>query len=76
MSFDVIETVSMTGQPNFLDNCSVLILFPFFVLASLLFNATTIGIPNSNNCVVKKRLRLKFVASTILIITSGFSFFT
>ena len=30
----------------------------------------------SRSCVVKKRLRLKFVASTMFMITSGFSFLT
>ena len=38
-----------------------------------LFKATTRGMPNSSSCVVKNRLRLRFVASTILMITSGFS---
>ena len=32
--------------------------------------------PSSRSWVVKKRLRLRFVASTILMIASGFSFFT
>ena len=34
------------------------------------------SIPSSKSCVVKKRLRLKFVASTMLIIASGFSCLT
>ena len=39
-----------------------------------LFSATTTGIPNSSNCVVKNKLLLKFVASTILMIPLGRSF--
>ena len=74
LSLCKVETVFTTGHPNFSDNLATSIFVCFFSLTSLLFNATTTGIPNSNNCVVKNKLRLKFVESTILIITSGFSF--
>ena len=43
---------------------------------SLLFNATTSGMPSSSSCVVNSRLRLRLVASTMLMITSGASFLT
>ena len=68
-----IDMVSMTGQPNFLLKSSTLISVSFFSLISLLFNATTIGTPNSINCVVKNKLRLRLVASTILIMASKFA---
>ena len=71
-----IETVSTTGQPSFLLKASVSISVCFFSLISLLLRATTVGIPNSKSCVVKKRLRLRLVASTMFMITSGFSFLT
>ena len=62
------------GFRHFKDNALVSMVVNFFLLISLLFNATTIGIPNSNNWVVKNKLRLKLVASTMFTITSGFSF--
>ena len=46
--------------------------FSFFSFISFLLSATTIGIPSSKSCVVKNRLRERFVASTILIITSKY----
>ena len=71
-----VETVRMTGQPSLADRASTSILVSFFSLMSLLFRATTTGMPSSSSCVVKNRLRLRFVASTMLMITSGFSCFT
>ena len=74
--FISVDTVSTTGHPKVSESFATLIFVPFFLLRSLLLRATTTGIPNSNNCVVKNKLRLKFVASTIFIITSGCSFLT
>ena len=71
-----MDTVLITGQPIFSERSSRLISVSFFSLISLLFRATTTGIPSSRSCVVKNRLRLRLVASTMLIIASGCSFFT
>ena len=71
---DAVEIVSTTGQPSFVLRSFVLIFVSFFAVTSLLLSATTIGTPSSKSCVVKNKLLLRFVASTMLTITSGFSF--
>ena len=74
--FPVVDIVLMTGHPSLSDNAFSSIFVSFLALISVLFKATTTGIPSSRSCVVKNRLLLKLVASTILTITSGCSFFT
>ena len=74
-SFDV-ETVFITGHPSLDDSIFSSIFVPFFSFISLLLSATTTGIPSSKSWVVKNNERLRFVASTILIITSGLSCLT
>ena len=69
--FFEVDTVVTTGQFNNFDNLSASISVCFLSLTSILFKATTTGIPSSINCVVKNKLRLKLVESTILIIASG-----
>ena len=71
-----VETVFITGQLSFSDRSFSSISVCSFALISLLFNATTTGIPSSSSCVVKKRLLLRFVASTIFTMASGFSCLT
>ena len=71
-----VETVLITGQPKIPLSFSASVLLPAFSFISLLLSATTTGMPSSKSCVVKNRLRLKLVASTMFIITSGFSFLT
>ena len=71
-----VDTVSTTGQPSLADKVSMSISVFFFSLMSALFSATTVGTPSSKSWVVKNKLRLKLVASTMFTITSGFSFFT
>ncbi len=44
-----------------------------FLTTSIIFKATTTGIPSSVSCVVKYKFLSMLVASTILIIASGFS---
>lgn len=73
---DLVETVRTTGQPRSSLRSSVSMMIPFFWIMSLLFRATTTGMPSSISWEVKKRLRPKFVASTILMMTSGPSFRT
>ena len=68
--------VCTTGQFSFSDRVLMSIFVCFFLLISDLFSAITTGTPSSSNCVVKNKLRLRLVASTMLMITSGFSFFT
>ena len=72
-SFLSVETVLMTGQFSFAESASTSIVVPSFSLMSLLFSATTTGMPSSRSCVVKNRLLLRFVASTMLMIASGCS---
>ena len=72
----VVEVVSTTAQPSLSDSSFVLMTVSFFRLRSLLLRATTTGMPSSSSCVVKNRLRLKLVASTMLMMTSGFSLLT
>ena len=62
-----------TGQPNFLLNSSVLMLFPSASARSIMFSATMTGRPVSSSCEVRYRLRSGFVASTTLMTASGFS---
>ena len=69
-----IETVSTIEHPKSFSKALISILVPCFLFKSVLFNAITTGISNSNNWVVKNKLLLKFVPSTIFIITFGFSF--
>ena len=71
-----VDTVLTTGQPSFSERRFSSISVCFLSVTSLLLSATTTGTPSSRSCVVKKRLRLKFVASTILMMASGCSFLT
>ena len=70
-----MDTVSKTGQPSFSERAFTSISVSLFLLTSDLFTATTTGIPSSRSCVVKNKLLLRFVPSTMFIITSGFSLF-
>ena len=71
-----VETVSTTGQPRAEARASTSMVVFFFRVRSDLFRATTTGMPSSSSWVVKNRERLRFVASTILMMASGFSFTT
>ena len=44
-----VDTVSMTGQPNLAANAETSIFVSFLALISLLFRATTTGIPSSRS---------------------------
>ena len=63
--------VSTTGQPNCFDKPATSILSPFFFTRSIMLSATTTGTPRSRICVVRYRLRSRFVASTRFTTTSG-----
>ena len=52
------------GHPSNRDKRSPSICVCFFSLISLLFNATTTEMSSSKSCVVKNRLRLRFVKSS------------
>ena len=65
---------STIGIPNFSDISFVFNLSLFFLTTSIILNAKTIGIPISDNCVVRYKFLSIFEASTTSIITSGFSF--
>ena len=71
-----IETVSYTGQPSFSESFFASIFVPSFSLISVLLSATTTGMPSSSSCVVKKSDLLRFVASTMFTIASGFAVLT
>ena len=63
--------ISTTLQPSWRDNSSMLILSPFFFTTSIMLTATTTGIPSSVSCVVRYRLRSRFVPSMMFKIASG-----
>ena len=71
-----VAVVLITGQPSFAESLSESMSVFFFSLISLLLSATTTGMPSSRSWVVKKRLLLRLVASTILMIASGSEFLT
>ena len=64
----------ITLHPNSFSSPFKSISSPFFLTKSIILMAKTIGISNSNNCVVKYKLRSILVPSTILINASGRSF--
>ena len=66
--------ISTTGQPSFFESFSASILSPDLRTASIMFTATTVGIPSSSSCVVRYRLRSRFVPSTMFRMASGLSF--
>ena len=63
--------VSTMGHPSFRESWATSILSPFFLTKSIMLSAITTGSPRSSTCVVRYRLRSRFVASTRLITTSG-----
>ena len=60
-----------TGHPSLLDRASVSMDPPFFLTASIMFRATTVGMPVSSICRVRNRFLSMLVASTMLMTASG-----
>ena len=66
-----IAEISTALQPSCFPSCAVSILSPFFLTTSIILMASTTGIPSSVSCVVKYRLRSRFVPSMIFRMASG-----
>ena len=63
--------ISITGTPRWLESFAASMRSPFLRTTSIMFSATTIGIPSSASCVVRYRLRSRLVASMMLSSASG-----
>ncbi len=63
--------ISTTGQPSAFDRLADFSSEPFFCTTSIIFTATTTGMPSSISCVVRYKLRSRFVPSTMFKIASG-----
>ena len=63
-----------TGMPRSSDSFCTSMVPPLARTSSIMFNASTIGTRSSSSCSVRYRLRSMFVASTILMMPSGFWF--
>ena len=63
--------ISTTVQPSSLAKFLVFSLSPFFATISIIFTATTTGIPSSISWVVKYKFLSRLVPSMIFKITSG-----
>ena len=63
--------ISTISQPSSRLSSAVLILSPFLRTTSIMLMAMTTGMPSSVSCVVKYRLRSRFVPSMMFRIASG-----
>ena len=63
--------IGTTGIPSICSSSFTRIVPPFARTSSIIFSASTIGIPSSMSCIVRHRFRSKFDASTILIMPLG-----
>ena len=63
-----------TGHPRPRESFPTSISSPFFWTASIMLRAMTVGIPVSRIWRVRKRFLSRLVASTMLMMASGFSF--
>ena len=63
--------ISTIWQPSWRDSSGTLIWSPFFLTISIMLMAMTTGIPSSVNCVVRYRLRSRFVPSMMFRMASG-----
>ena len=68
---DLRAEMGMTGHPSFSDSFFASTEPPFFLTVSIMFRATTVGMPVSRICRVRKRFLSMLVASTMLITASG-----
>ena len=68
--FSVADMGTIAAIPRSFVNFSRSILISSFTI-SIIFKATTTGIPRAANCVVRYKWRLKFVASTTETMTPG-----
>ena len=65
--------ISTTSQSSTLDSSLIFSSSPFLRTRSIMLTAQITGIPSSSSCVVRYRLRSRFVPSRIFRIASGFS---
>ena len=65
--------VATTSQPSAAPSRLRSMTSPFLRTTSIMFTATTVGMPSSMSWVVRYRFRSIFVPSTILMMASGFS---
>ena len=63
--------ISTTLQPSCCESWLMLIWSPLLRTMSIMFTAMTTGMPSSVSCVVRYRLRSRFVPSTMLRMASG-----
>ena len=63
--------ISTIRQPSCRDSSGTLIWSPFFFTISIMLMAMTTGMPSSVSCVVKYRLRSRFVPSMMFRMASG-----
>ena len=63
--------ISTTLQPSCCESSLMLIWSPLLRTMSIMFTAMTTGMPSSVSCVVRYRLRSRFVPSTMLRMASG-----
>ena len=68
----VAAQMGTTGTPSVCAIFCTSILPPFPVSSSIMLSARTVGTRSVRSCRVKYRLRSRFVASTMLMIPSGF----
>ena len=62
-----------TGTPSSSDNLAMLMEPPLLRTSSIMFSASTMGSSSSISCMVRYRFRSMLVASTMLMMPSGFS---